>query len=122
MATAPDRSAAPSHAPESLRHWVLEVAARTQPDRIHWCDGSEAEYLELVRQMIASGDLPVEAVRRTGGAAERHEGEVHPVEHQLHAHEDGDDVAAQEDAEGAEAEEGQAQQDRVVDEAGVLHA
>jgi len=57
MATAPDRSAAPSHAPESLRHWVLEVAARTRPDQIHWCDGSESEYRELVRQMIASGDL-----------------------------------------------------------------
>jgi phosphoenolpyruvate carboxykinase (GTP) len=57
MATAPDRSAAPAHAPENLRHWVLEVAAHTRPDQIHWCDGSEAEYRELLRQMQASGDL-----------------------------------------------------------------
>jgi phosphoenolpyruvate carboxykinase (GTP) len=57
MATVPDRSADPPHAPESLRQWVLEVAARTRPDRIHWCDGSEAEYRELIRQMQATGDL-----------------------------------------------------------------
>ncbi len=57
MATAPDRTAAPVHAPENLRHWVLQVAAHTRPDQIHWCDGSEAEYRELIRQMIASGDL-----------------------------------------------------------------
>ena len=57
MATAPDRSAAPKHAPESLRHWVLEVAARTRPDQIHWCDGSDGEYRELLREMQATGDL-----------------------------------------------------------------
>jgi phosphoenolpyruvate carboxykinase (GTP) len=57
MATAPDRSAAPPHAPENLRHWVLEVAARTRPDQIHWCEGSDAEYRELLRGMIATGDL-----------------------------------------------------------------
>ncbi len=60
--------------------------------------------------------------RVPGGAAEGDEREVHRVQHQLDAHEDGDDVAAQEDAERAEAEEDQAQQDRVVDEGGVLHA
>src|SRR5688572_32984673 len=57
MATAPDRSAAPMHAPESLRHWVLEVAARTRPEHVQWCDGSDAEYRELQRRMLASGDL-----------------------------------------------------------------
>ena len=57
MATAPDRSAAPAHAPEALRHWVMQVAAHTRPDQVHWCDGSEAEYRELVRLMIAAGDL-----------------------------------------------------------------
>jgi phosphoenolpyruvate carboxykinase (GTP) len=57
MATAPDRSAAPAHAPENLRHWVLEVAAHTRPDQVRWCDGSEAEYRELLRGMIESGDL-----------------------------------------------------------------
>ena len=57
MATAPDRPAAPTHAPENLRHWVLEVAARTRPQQIHWCDGSDAEYAELLRRMTAAGDL-----------------------------------------------------------------
>jgi phosphoenolpyruvate carboxykinase (GTP) len=57
MATAPDRSAAPQHAPENLGQWVLEVASRTRPDQIHWCDGSEAEYRELLRRMIGTGDL-----------------------------------------------------------------
>ncbi|MGH8203464.1 MAG: phosphoenolpyruvate carboxykinase (GTP), partial [Steroidobacteraceae bacterium] len=57
MATAPDRPAAPAHAPETLRDWVLQVAARTRPGEVHWCDGSEAEYRELIRRMIAAGDL-----------------------------------------------------------------
>ena len=57
MATAPDRSAAPAHAPEILRHWILQVAAHTRPDQIHWCDGSEGEYRELLRRMVGSGDL-----------------------------------------------------------------
>ncbi|MGH6628852.1 MAG: hypothetical protein ACREB3_03875, partial [Burkholderiales bacterium] len=27
-----------------LREWVGEIAQLTRPDRIHWCDGSQAEY------------------------------------------------------------------------------
>ena len=57
MATAPDRSAAPNDTPDALQHWVMQVATRTKPDQVHWCDGSEAEYRELVRRMQASGDL-----------------------------------------------------------------
>jgi phosphoenolpyruvate carboxykinase (GTP) len=34
---------------------VQEVAALTQPDSIHWCDGSQAEYDEMFRLMVASG-------------------------------------------------------------------
>jgi phosphoenolpyruvate carboxykinase (GTP) len=34
---------------------VEEVAALTQPDAIHWCDGSEAEYDRMFEQMLASG-------------------------------------------------------------------
>jgi phosphoenolpyruvate carboxykinase (GTP) len=33
------------------------MAALCQPARIHWCDGSEAEYNTLCEQMVASGTL-----------------------------------------------------------------
>jgi phosphoenolpyruvate carboxykinase (GTP) len=42
---------------EALNRWVDEVARLTQPDRIHWCDGSEAEYQALVELMLDTGDL-----------------------------------------------------------------
>jgi phosphoenolpyruvate carboxykinase (GTP) len=41
----------------ALNQWVDEVARLTQPDRIHWCDGSSEEYAALVGQMLANGDL-----------------------------------------------------------------
>ena len=40
-----------------LQQWIDEVAALTKPDKIHWCDGSEAEYNKLVEQMLVTGDL-----------------------------------------------------------------
>ena len=52
---------------------------------------------------------------------EGHEGEVDRVQHQLHAHEDGDDVPAQEHPEGADGEEQQAQEQRGLDEARRAH-
>jgi phosphoenolpyruvate carboxykinase (GTP) len=42
--------------PELIR-WVNEVASLTQPDRIHWCDGSEKENSELLDLMVHSGTL-----------------------------------------------------------------
>ncbi len=42
---------------DALNRWVDEVARLTQPDRIHWCDGSEAEYQALVELMLDTGDL-----------------------------------------------------------------
>ncbi len=42
---------------EALRHWVESVAELTQPENIHWCDGSEAEYQSLVDLMLRRGDL-----------------------------------------------------------------
>ena len=45
--------AARPQAPEWVRHerlieWVGSIAALTRPDRIHWCDGSQQEYLSLI--------------------------------------------------------------------------
>jgi phosphoenolpyruvate carboxykinase (GTP) len=37
--------------------WVDEVATLTQPDRIHWCDGSQAEYQTIERELVAKKDL-----------------------------------------------------------------
>ncbi len=42
---------------DSLNQWVDETARLTQPERIHWCDGSEAEYQALIELMLDSGDL-----------------------------------------------------------------
>jgi phosphoenolpyruvate carboxykinase (GTP) len=42
---------------EALRRWVEGVAALTQPEKIHWCDGSEGEYKLLVELMLQRGDL-----------------------------------------------------------------
>lgn len=41
----------------ALNEWVDAVAKLTQPDRIHWCDGSDAENAGLVELMLATGDL-----------------------------------------------------------------
>ncbi|GAB2496658.1 phosphoenolpyruvate carboxykinase (GTP) [Arenimonas alkanexedens] len=41
----------------SLKQWVDEVARLTQPDQVHWCDGSDAENAKLVELMLANGDL-----------------------------------------------------------------
>ncbi len=38
-----------------LLAWVDEVAALTQPDAVHWCDGSDAEYDRMFELMVASG-------------------------------------------------------------------
>lgn len=41
----------------ALQKWVDEVVALTQPDQVHWCDGSEAENAKLVEMMLGTGDL-----------------------------------------------------------------
>src|SRR5438128_8385698 len=37
--------------------WVAEVAQLTQPDRIHWCDGSPAEAARLRHELISRKEL-----------------------------------------------------------------
>jgi phosphoenolpyruvate carboxykinase (GTP) len=38
-----------------LQAWVDQVAALTQPDDIHWCDGSDEEYDRLAEILIEAG-------------------------------------------------------------------
>ncbi len=38
-----------------LSAWVQEVTALCRPDRVHWCDGSQAEYDRLMAGMVESG-------------------------------------------------------------------
>jgi phosphoenolpyruvate carboxykinase (GTP) len=40
---------------ETLRSWVAEMTELCQPDTVHWCDGSDAEYDELTQQMVDAG-------------------------------------------------------------------
>jgi len=40
---------------EQLLKWVEEVTVLCEPDRIHWCDGSQEEYDTLCSQLVESG-------------------------------------------------------------------
>ena len=37
--------------------WVEEIAALAKPDRVYWCDGSEAEWKRLTGELVAVGTL-----------------------------------------------------------------
>ncbi|MGC8626337.1 MAG: phosphoenolpyruvate carboxykinase (GTP) [Acidimicrobiales bacterium] len=40
---------------EQLLEWVEEVAALAQPERVHWCDGSEQEWSALCQELVSKG-------------------------------------------------------------------
>lgn len=42
---------------QELSTWVADVARQTRPERIVWCDGSQAEYDALIKQLLETGDL-----------------------------------------------------------------
>src|SRR5947207_4818683 len=48
-----------------LEAWVRQMAAMCQPDGVVWCDGSEAEYQNMLRAMVHGGTaLWLDAQRR----------------------------------------------------------
>ena len=42
---------------QTLLSWVDEMAKLCKPDRVVWCDGSEAEYARLAEGMVKSGTV-----------------------------------------------------------------
>ncbi|MGC8887636.1 MAG: phosphoenolpyruvate carboxykinase (GTP) [Verrucomicrobiia bacterium] len=40
---------------KKLIEWVQEMAKLCQPDKVHWCDGSDGEYNELCELMVKTG-------------------------------------------------------------------
>ncbi len=57
MATAPYLLAALSDISKNVSTWVAEVATLTTPDRIHWCEGSDADIAALRGELVARGEL-----------------------------------------------------------------
>ncbi|GII21146.1 phosphoenolpyruvate carboxykinase (GTP) [Planosporangium mesophilum] len=55
-ATVPGLDRAPTSHPRLLR-WVREVAELTTPDRVVWCDGSDAEWQRLTDELVEAGTL-----------------------------------------------------------------
>src|SRR5438874_2173099 len=41
----------------SVEQWVEKMAQTTRPDRVVWCDGSEAENERLIQGMLSDGTL-----------------------------------------------------------------
>ncbi|HET7723104.1 MAG TPA: phosphoenolpyruvate carboxykinase (GTP) [Propionibacteriaceae bacterium] len=56
-ADATTATTAPPEAPEDLVAWVERIAELTEPDDIHWCDGSVEERDALYAEMVAAGTL-----------------------------------------------------------------
>jgi phosphoenolpyruvate carboxykinase (GTP) len=41
----------------AIQKWVDEISKLTTPERVVWCDGSEAERAQLTKECVASGEL-----------------------------------------------------------------
>jgi phosphoenolpyruvate carboxykinase (GTP) len=57
MATAAQHVTSLDSMNRDVAAWVNEVAKLTQPDHIYWCDGSQAEFQAIERELIASKEL-----------------------------------------------------------------
>ena len=65
---------------EKLLQWVAEIAALCKPDAIRWCDGSQAEYDALFKQMVAAGAATPLAKRPNSFLFRSHPSDVARVE------------------------------------------
>jgi phosphoenolpyruvate carboxykinase (GTP) len=57
MATAAQHVTSLASLSHDVSAWVDETARLARPDRIHWCDGSDAERRTLERELVARKDL-----------------------------------------------------------------
>jgi phosphoenolpyruvate carboxykinase (GTP) len=75
-------STQPLTAHAKLREWVDQVAELTQPDSIHWCDGSAEEYDALAAELVERGtfDKLSDAKRPNSYLARSDPGDVARVE------------------------------------------
>jgi phosphoenolpyruvate carboxykinase (GTP) len=83
MATAPlTLPALPTMSP-AVSEWVASVRQLTQPERVHWCEGSDDEYRALIAELEASGELQKlnEAHYPNCFLARSHPSDVARVEH-----------------------------------------
>lgn len=60
--------------------WVREIAELTQPDRIEWCDGSEAEWTRLTNLLVEQGTFKRLAKRQNSFHAASDPSDVARVE------------------------------------------
>ena len=57
MATAPHTFASLPEISRNVANWVAEVADLTDPQNIHWCDGSTVEFQRLRGELLRRGEL-----------------------------------------------------------------
>ena len=83
MATAPHLIPALPSLSSDVAKWVEQVRQLTQAKAVHWCDGSDAEFRELTRQLEKSGDLKQLNQQEFPGChiAHSHPSDVARVEH-----------------------------------------
>ncbi|HEX3889499.1 MAG TPA: phosphoenolpyruvate carboxykinase, partial [Verrucomicrobiae bacterium] len=67
---------------QQLINWVQEMSGLCRPERVHWCDGSEAEYQSLCDAMVACGTFVKlnEKLRPNSFLARSHPSDVARVE------------------------------------------
>ena len=83
MATAPLALPALLTMSPAVSEWVTSVRQLTQPERVHWCEGSDDEYRALIAELEASGELQKlnEAHYPNCFLARSHPSDVARVEH-----------------------------------------